>query len=288
MNTLRRVYSTEVGELVGQHSTDDLRRKTLQPVQTYANGTVKSLPLEERTPIFTPLGIIEAEMVTFYESGRLKRVFPLNGKLSGYWSQEDEARLADPVTIDTPAGTINAKVISLCFFEDGSLRSLTLWPGETLSVETPVGRVEARVGISFSPTGRIRSLEPAEPTPVQTRIGMITAFDSDAVGINGDLNSLVFDNDGQIAALSTTLSMINARHHSGGEFVFAPECRESLCSESEREIVPMRILFNGQGIEISLTPESEPAVIEFADYEIRSAAFLPQLDNLSMGLMCSV
>ncbi|WP_320007307.1 hypothetical protein [Maridesulfovibrio sp.] len=288
MNTLRRVYSTEAGELVAQHSTDDLRRKTLQPVQTYANGTVKSLPLEERTPIFTPLGIIEAEMVTFYESGRLKRVFPLNGKLSGYWSQEDEGRLADAVTIDTPAGTINAKVISLCFFEDGSLRSLTLWPGETLSVETPVGRVETRVGISFSPTGRIRSLEPAEPTPVQTRIGMVTAFDPDAVGITGDLNSLVFDNEGQVAAISTTLSMISARHSSGGEFIFAPEFRESLCSESEREIVPMRMLFDGQGVEIAKNPKSEPAYVAFADYEIRSAAFLPQLDNLSMGLMCSV
>ncbi|WP_419784210.1 hypothetical protein [Maridesulfovibrio sp.] len=288
MNTLRRIYSTEAGELVAQYSTDDLRRKTLQPVQTYANGTVKSLPLEDRTPIFTPLGIIEAEMVTFYESGKLKRVFPLNGKLSGYWSQEDEGRLADPLTIDTPAGPLNAKVISLCFFEDGGLRSMTLWPGEELTVQTPVGPIKTRVGISFSPSGRIRSLEPAEPTPVPTRIGMINVFDSDAVGINGDLNSLVFDNQGQVAGLSTTLSMVRARHYSGRKFIFAPESRESLCSESEEEIVPMRMLFDGQGVEIGLNPKAEPAYIDFADYEVSSAPFLPQLDNLSQGLICSV
>ncbi|NDV23364.1 hypothetical protein [Desulfovibrio sp. JC022] len=288
MNTLRRLYLTEVGELIAQHTTDDLRRKTLQPVQTYANGTVKSLPLEERTPVFTPVGIIEAEMVTFYKSGKLKRVFPLNGKLSGYWTQEDEGKLAEPLTIDTPAGPLTAKVISLCFYEDGGLRSMTLWPDENIAVQTPVGVIRTRVGISFSPGGRIRSLEPVEPAPLQTRIGKITAFDSDAVGINGDLNSLVFDNQGQVASLCTTLSMVTARHYSGAEFLFVPECRESLCSESEREMVPMRVVFDDQGMELSVTPDSEPSYVDFEDYEISTAPFLPQLDNLSNGLICSV
>ncbi len=288
MNTMRRVYSTEAGELVAQHSTDDLRRKTLQPVQTYGNGNVKSLPLEERTPVYTPAGIIEAEMVTFHESGKLKRVFPLNGKLSGYWSQEDEGKLADPLTFDSPAGPLTAKVISLCFYEDGTLRSMTLWPDETLSVQTPAGVIKTRIGASFSRDGHLRSLEPAEPTPLDTPVGRITAYDSDAVGINGDSNSLVFDDQGQVAAVSTTLSMITARHYSGKEFVFVPECRESLCSESDREMVPMRILFDKQGVEISVTPDAEPSYVDFANYEISSSPFLPQLDNLSKGLICSV
>ncbi|NDV26744.1 hypothetical protein [Desulfovibrio sp. JC010] len=288
MNTMRRTYLTEAGELVAQHTTDDLRRKTLQPVQTYANGTVKSLPLEERTPVFTPLGIVEAELVTFYKSGKLKRVFPLNGKLSGYWTQEDEGKLVDPLTIDTPAGPLTARVISLCFYEDGKLRSLTLWPDENITVQTPVGAIKTRVGISFSPGGRIRSLEPAQPTPLKTRIGKITAFDSDAVGINGDLNSLVFDNEGQVASLCTSLSMVSARHYSGAEFIFVPESRESLCSESEQEMVPMRMLFDDQGMEISVTPDAEPSYVDFAEYEISTAPYLPQLDNLSKGLICSV
>ena len=40
-----------------------------------------------------------AEQVSFYESGALKRIFPLNGTLSGYWTQEDEAKLATPLTL---------------------------------------------------------------------------------------------------------------------------------------------------------------------------------------------
>lgn len=288
MNTLSRIYSTEAGELLAQHSTDDLRRKTLQPVSMYSNGKVKSLPLEDRTPVFTPVGIIEAEMVTFYKSGKLKRVFPLNGTLSGYWTQEDEGKLADPLTLETPVGPLCVKVISLCFYETGTLRSITFWPGEEPIVQTPAGPVRTRIGISFSPEGRIRSLEPAEPTPLQTSIGKITAYDSDAVGINGDSNSLVFDDEGRVAAMSSTLNMITARHYSGAEFVFVPELRDSLCSESEREIVPMRMIFDEQGIEISLRPYSEPSYVDFAEYEISVTPFLPQLDNLSRGLICSV
>ncbi|MDC7218048.1 MAG: hypothetical protein PQJ28_03390 [Spirochaetales bacterium] len=288
MNTLRRIYATEAGELVAQHSTDDLRRKNLQSVEVYSNGNVKSLPLEMRTPVFTPVGIVEAEMVTFYKSGKLKRVFPLNGKLSGYWTQEDEGKLADPLAMDTPAGPLCAKVISICFYENSALRSMTLWPGEELTVQTPAGPVKTRIGISFTPEGKIRSIEPAEPTSLQTRIGKITAYDSDAVGINGDLNSLVFENDGQVVSLCTTLSMVTAHHYSGAEFIFVPECRESLCSESEREIVPMRMLFDEYGVEISLTPDLEPAYVDYAEYEISTSPFLPQLDNLSKGLICSV
>ncbi|WP_320173313.1 hypothetical protein [Maridesulfovibrio sp.] len=288
MNTLRRIYSTEAGELEAQHSTDDLRRKSLQPILMYSNGNVKSLPLEVRTPVFTPVGIIEAEMVTFYKSGKLKRVFPLNGKLSGYWTQEDEGSLAAPLTIDTPVGPLCVKVISLCFYENGTLRSITFWPGEEPTVQTPAGPIRIRIGISFSPEGRIRSLEPAEPTPLKTSVGMITAYDSDAVGINGDSNSLVFDDQGRIAAASSTLSMLTAHHYSGAEFVFVPELRDSLCSESEQEIVPMRILFDEQGIEISLMPDSETSYVDFSEYEISSKPFLPQLDNLSRGLICSV
>ncbi|WP_319762457.1 hypothetical protein [Maridesulfovibrio sp.] len=288
MSTKIHTYSTEAGELVAQHTTDDLRRKTLQPVETYSNGVLKYLPLEERTPVFTPLGIIHAEMVTFYKSGKLKRVFPLNGKLSGYWTQEDEGQLTDPLTIDTPVGILTAKVISLCFYEEGPLRSITFWPESTVSIESPAGKIKTRVGISFSREGKILSLEPAEPTPLKTPIGMITAFDYDAVGINGDSNSLVFDGLGNVAAIRTSLSMITVRHSSGQERAFIPESRESLCSESEQEIVPMQILFDGKGISIRVTADADSEYFDYENHEISTAPFLPQLSNLSKGLICSV
>ena len=91
------LLETPFGALPPQHSTDDLRRRTVQAVHFYDNGVLRHLPLETRTGIQTPAGPLLAELVTFHRDGSLSRVFPLNGKLSGYWTQEDEGRLAEPV-----------------------------------------------------------------------------------------------------------------------------------------------------------------------------------------------
>ncbi|WP_432738251.1 hypothetical protein [Maridesulfovibrio sp. FT414] len=282
------VLLTEAGELTPQFSTDDLRRKTVQAVHFYENGNVKTLPLERITPVFTPSGIIPAEMVTFYESGRVKRVFPLNGKLSGYWTQEDEEKLAGRLTLETPAGPLNVKVIGLCFYESGALRSITLWPGETVTLKTPCGAVKTRIGMSFSPEGRLVSLEPAEPVQVRTPAGIITAYDSDAVGINGDSGSLVFGDNGEVLRLVTTLTSVSATHSSGRKVSFIPEYRESLCGDGDKEIVPMLISFNPGAMEVRSSPDAEPVVLGFDEYELRTAPFLPQLDNLFGALRCSV
>lgn len=282
------VLDTAAGELIPQFTTDDLRRKTVQAVHFYENGNVRSLPLESATPVFTPAGIISAEMLTFYESGRVKRVFPLNGKLSGYWSQEDEESLAEPVTIDTPAGAVSAKLISLCFYESGALRSITLWPGSVVRITAPCGVVETRVGVSFSEDGRLLSLEPASPTQVETRAGTFTAYDPDAVGIHGDSNSLKFNAEGEVIALTTTLSRITATDHTGREFVFSPEYRESLCGDGDEEMVPMKVDLSDNGLTTCIGSDSERTFLDFSEYEICTAPFLPRLENIFGELRCSV
>ena len=280
------ILKTEAGELTPQYSTDDLRRKTVQAVHFYENGNIRSLPLEERTPVFTPAGILPAEMLTFYEGGQVKRVFPLNGKLSGYWTQEDEENLAEPITIDTPVGPITVKVISICFYESGSIRSITLWPGETVTLTTSCGSIKTRTGMSFSPDGKLMSLEPAEPSVVKTRVGNVTAYDPDAVGINGDSNSLVFDAQGNITRLTTTLTSVKATHHTGKEVVFIPEYRDSLCGNGEKEVVPMSIDFEDDGMYIHVG--NEPAHINYEEYDVNTAPFLPNIDNIFGELRCGV
>ncbi len=282
------IFKIDAGELVPQYSTDDLRRKTVQSLHFYENGTLKSVPLEKTTPVFTPAGIISAEMVTFYESGKIKRVFPLNGKLSGYWAQEDEAALAEVITVSTPLGPVSAKVISLCFYEDGGLRSLTLWPGDSLTVKLPQGSFKTRVGISFGPDGKVKSLEPDEPAFVKTPIGSITAYDPDAVGINGDSNSLVFAENGNISQVVSTLTSITAVSVDGRKYVFTPKYRESLCGDGETEVIPMIVNFDEEGVLVRHTPEAEPVNMHFADYEFSTAPFLPQLNNMFGELRCSV
>lgn len=282
------VLTTEAGELVPQYSTDDLRRKTVQAVYFYENGNVKSLPLEDKTLVFTPAGIISAEMLTFYESGKVKRVFPLNGKLSGYWTQEDEEGLAEIITLETPIGTIAARLISICFYENGAVRSITLWPSDTISCKTPAGLIKVRTGVSFSPEGRIESLEPAEPAMVATPAGKITAYDPDAVGIHGDSNSLVFDESGNVTKVVTTLTTITATNKSGTERAFIPEYRESLCGDGDREMVPMHISFDPEGVTLQSGLESKPVYMKHIDYDFSCSPFLPQLDNIFGSLRCSV
>jgi len=279
---------TPYGRLIPQHTTDDLRKRDLFPVEYHRSGGVKSVPLETQTPIETPAGVVPAELVSFHENGGLNRIFPLNGKLSGYWSQEDEAALAEPVTLNTPVGIITARVLGLGFFDNGALRSVTLWPEDTLTIPSPAGMMEMRIGVSFTPGGDVRSLEPARPTPIKTLAGEIVAYDPDAVGVNGDANSLVFDGDGNVARVATTLTRLTAVFPDGRTTPFAPEQRESLCSESEQEVVPMVIGFEKDAVTVQTDPDGPVTRIPRQGHVFFAEPFLPQLSNPFAGLRCSV
>ena len=279
---------TPAGTLTPQHTTDDLRKKEVQPVTFYKDGTIKSLPLEVQAKIATPAGEIPAELVTFHKNGAINRVFPLNGKLSGYWGQEDEQGLAMPVTLTTPIGSVTACVISVGFHPDGQLRSLTLWPGETLTVEASTGPIAVRSGLSFWPDGAIRSLEPSKPTPIATPAGEISAYDPDAVGVNGDINSVIFHGDGTVARVVTTLTSIKAVSPDGRTTRFAPEYRDSLCGDEDREVVPMTVEFRGSEVEILVTPESAPVILDLERTTLFAEPHLPGLDTIGKGLRCGI
>lgn len=272
-----QIIDTKYGQLMPQHTTDDLRKKEILPVVLHDNGTPKSVPLENQTIIVTPAGKIPAELITFHENGSVNRVFPLNGKLSGYWSESDEMQLAEPVTLTTPSGEMRTKIISISFYENGALRSMTLCPGETISLSTQTGFFEIRIGISFTPDGAIKSLEPAKPTSVKTPAGEITAYDPDALGVNGDTNSLVFNDAGEVVSLTTTMNSIIAVHSDGRTTFFTPEIRESYCSETENEIIPMSIRFGDKTVTIRITPESHFQQIPRARHLFFSKPYLPQL-----------
>lgn len=268
------VLHTSVGPLVPQHSTDDLRKRTVQAILFHPNGQLRSLPLEHPTEVDTPAGRLTAELVTFHPDGALSRVFPLNGKLSGYWTQEDEGGLARPVALSTPLGNISARIIGVSFDPAGRLRSITLWPGEALAVPTPVGVLAARVGVSFRADGTVRCLEPAKPQPVPTPVGVINAYDLDAVGISGDVNSLAFAPDGGVERIATSLTTLRVAHPDGGQDVFSPASRESLCGDTDREPVPMLLTFGGGNVAILRQPGTPPTVLPLGGRTFRTEPYL--------------
>jgi hypothetical protein len=179
----------------------------------------------------------------------------MNGKLSGFWTQEDEEKLAVEQHIITPFGPVRAKFISLCFDQTGALRSLTLWPGQKINVPTSMGIFAARIGVSFHPTGEVASLEPAQPIRIKTPLGVLHAFDPDAHGVHADHNSLCFGPHGDVVGVTTVMDQISITAPDGGRKTICPRVRKSYCSEDMLEPVPMQICFEDTKVIFQTGPE---------------------------------
>ena len=242
------VLSTPYGELIPQYEAEDMGRRQLKPFYFYKNGAIKSVPLQTQTLLRTPVGGIPAELVTFYDSGSVKRIFPLDGKLSGFWTAKNEFELAEEMTVESPIGSLRAKFIAIQFYESGALKSLTLWPGEFLTLMTPAGQIRVRTGIAFYEDGTIRSLEPAGVVQVETPIGKMTAYDNDPQGVHGDLNSLQFSPEGTVMALKTIAEEITVTDQLGNAHRFAPTLKDNPCGVERKIVVPMKVKFNEERI----------------------------------------
>lgn len=233
------------GELVPQYRSIALRKRRLPAISFHENGMPRTLPLEEQTPVDTPLGTLPAEQVTFHDCGAVHRVFPLNGCLSGYWSQEDEGRLASPLEVRSPAGPVAASLVAVRFARDGALLGLTLWPGEVADVACPCGTLPVRVGVAFAPDGSVRSVEPARPMAVHTPLGEVLAFDPDAVGVTGDVNSLGFDETGAVARFSTVSNAFDIARPGADDLCIEPPMRVNPCDGETREPGPLHVRIEG-------------------------------------------
>jgi len=265
---------TPLGRLTAQHSTDDMRRPKVAPLEFHPGGILKAMALEERTTVPTPLGPLLAEFVSFHPDGSLRRVFPVNGKLSGYWTEKEEVALNEPVTLDTPAGTFTARLSGVQFFPNGALKSVTLWPGETVAIDTPLGRRDARIGVSFYENGALRSFEPARMTGVPTPLTVLEAFDPDALGIHGDVCSLVFAPDGDVLALATPLNTVTVTTPDGTERLFKPAKTPNLCDEGVLDTLPLRIRFQAGTV---LFGEDATARFPLAGHQFRVGRLLEGL-----------
>ncbi len=193
---------------VPRYTQPDERRKDGKSVAFYEDGSIRSIALEVRTEILTSVGFIHAEFVSFYEDGSMNSLFPLNGQLGFGWSEEDEEQLLEEIHFDLPVAAFTTKIIGLRFHQSGCLKSLILWPKRTIEISTPIGLHSARIGFRLYEDGSLESFEPAFPTPIDTRIGTIIAFDQNAVGMDADFNSVSFYPDGRLRSLSTNSDIV--------------------------------------------------------------------------------
>ncbi|NTW84012.1 MAG: hypothetical protein HGB36_11710 [Chlorobiaceae bacterium] len=254
--TQENILKTPYGSLVPVYESEDLGRRNLKPVYFNKDGSLKSISLQSQTVLDTPAGKIPAELVTFYKNGSLKRIFPLDGKLSGFWSWKNELALTESITLDTPAGTLTAKFIGIQFFESGALKSLTLWPGETIALTTPVGKITARKGVAFYETGEIRSFEPLRKIDLSTPIGMMSAYDNEPNGIHGDVNSVQLTIEGTVEALSTVDHEVEVSTPEGSVRLFKPGIKNNVCGDERKISVPMKVRFEKSRVIFHDNPDS--------------------------------
>ena len=79
---------------------------------------------------------------------------------------------------------------------------------------------------------------------MKTPIGDISAFDTDAIGINADENSLKFDEDGRVTALATTINGFTVRAGCGETRFFKPGKILNPVDGELMVTVPLRLEFD--------------------------------------------
>lgn len=240
--------STSIGNLTPIYEVDDHGRKKLTPVKFRKDGSIKSISLQKPVHIKTSIGSFSVELVTFYPDGSLCRAFPLNGKLSGFWSEASEYKLAETIEINSSVGILSFKAINIHFYETGELCSATLWPQERVEINTIYGTWRFKNGISFHKNGNIASCEPVSSVSIETPLGKMDAFDPDPNGICGHKNSLNFTEDGKISALSSINSIVNVQDKEGYRFNFEPKVMRSYCNDDEYIVEPLKIEFENDRV----------------------------------------
>ena len=210
-------------KLIPLYGYPELRRKEFPTVKVYKGGNIKCISLNQLTSITTKMGEYEVEKITFYEEGSINRLFLLDGKLSGYWSEDDEYNLAKTHKFNFDFASFEAKVMTIHFYKTEEFKSITLWPKEKVNLTLKDYNITGRIGFSLYESGKLKSCEPFRPTTIKTIIGDIEAYDINAIGIHGDENSLEFYEDGKIKSLITSRNTITITTLEGDKIYHTPK-----------------------------------------------------------------
>ena len=190
--------STKYGNLLPCSGASDYRKKHRCAVCLYDSGALRSVYLEEPQVLSFPSGDFQAELITFYEDGNAKRIFPLYGQISAYWSIEEEAEYAPEYDFEIAGGTYRIKPECIFFYPSGKIRSITLWPSDELSIKTPAGLIKTKLGIELYENSSIRSIEPVYGTVISTPTGDIRPFRYRPVMMHAENATLKFTEDGKL------------------------------------------------------------------------------------------
>ena len=189
---------TKYGNLLPCSGASDYRKKHRCAVSYFESGSVRSVYLAETEVLSFPAGDFQTELITFYEDGNVKRIFPLYGQISAYWSIGEEAENAPYYDFDIAGEKLHIRPQCIFFYPSGKIRSITLWPVDEITVNTPAGPVRTKLGLELYESGRLRSIEPVFGTVISTPDGDLKPYRFRPVMMHAENATLKFDENGRI------------------------------------------------------------------------------------------
>lgn len=205
--------STPFGVFVPAYGSGDWRRKYRRSCGFYADGKLREIYLNSQTPVDTGYGMIPAELVTFYEEGGLKRIFPLYGKISAFWSEDDEFGLARDIVVEISGRAYAMKPEEIHFYPGGRIKDITLWREGPVFIDTRYGRIRTSVGFELYENGALKGIEPDFRTVIRIEGKEVHPFCPARFGaMHAENCSLQFDHDGSITDECLIRLGINGSH----------------------------------------------------------------------------
>lgn len=221
--TSKNIIIINGNKYIPRYTSDDFRRKELPAIRLYKNGAIKSIDLEKQIEIKIGNYKFNAEKVIFYEDGNIKRIFPLNGRLSAFYSEEDEYKISPIYNLNFKFTNFSGKIISAKFYKSGFIKSITLWPKDKVLIKHNGKLIKCKTGFSLYENGNLESIEPMKPVVVHTPIGNIEAYDDKSFKISGEDNSLKFNEDGSVKSLITSNNVIKVINSENNYEIYSPK-----------------------------------------------------------------
>lgn len=267
------------------------RKKDNKALAFYESGNVKSIALEERTEVSTGAGNIRAELVTFYEDGEIDSLFPQNGQIGFGWSEEDEEQLLEEIHFTFPFADFSEKIIGIRFYHSGKPKCLILWPGRRIEINTPMGIYPVRIGFRLYENGALESFEPAVPVFIKSSIGTIVAFDQNALGVDANLNSVNFYQDGRLKSVTTNSDIVVNKISSAERTIIYQQLRLDIMTGEMCKVPVIISFFDDQvmldnGVEKKTFPIDDSKFLFLHDQSYMEKKCSPGSDCSGCGAAC--
>ena len=247
---------TAYGDLIPCYDSSDVRKRYREALERYPSGALRSIYLQDRAVIWTQVGKIHAELLTFYECGTIKRVFPTYGKISAYHTEEDEYDEADQDRLVIGNSAVAAKMQCVYFDRSGYVKSITIFNKDRMNFATKYGMITTDLGAEFNEDGGLVSIESVFATELYTDFGTLHPFNPHRDPMHAEKGSLGFDDNGDLRCFCTVRDRIVITEDTGTVKEYVPQIEEDPYTGFPLWVA-VKVILDEETIRVSLDKKTE-------------------------------